>query len=646
MTRFTLLIFLLILSVTNIIAQDIPLSQDKYEDSLQTVLRKATTDSMRARANFLLSDFWSYTDTARSAKYLEDARRVSGKHPYLLALHQYYLASLLFETDIHASEKAFMQADTLLSRFTFKESWYFRSKAWRNYGVLQQKQDNEREFMRVLTDKAIPFAQKAGDSSLTGFHYGDVGLILMNNVQYDRAMPYFIAAINLLKNDPSRVPTLLFTYINAAESYVHMQKYPEAKAMLDDAKMLLAPYPASDLWLVYYKAEGQYFNKQKQYDQAQISYDKGITLATTLKKDLDKQNLQFSKYKTWTLQKKYTNALEILQIISKQKETMYRADNRMRIFYGLAETYASLGEMGTAYKWLQTFTTLADSVYDENLKRDISEIEVKYKKAENEKKIAVLKAENEKAILSDANNRLIKWLFIATSIILLIILLFIWLYYKKSRKLAQQEMQVQLSHAMLQGGEQERVRIARDLHDGLGGMLAGIKLNLAGLTADNFGQRNKIIGQLDSSAAELRRIARNMMPEALLSLGLETAVRDMCDALSTASCEIIFQAYDIQPNIPMQKQITIFRILQELLANALRHAHASKVMLQCSQNNDTFYITVEDNGKGYDTNALPVSKGIGLGNIKNRVEYLQGKIDINSVINAGTDIHIELNVAG
>ncbi len=114
----------------------------------------------------------------------------------------------------------------------------------------------------------------------------------------------------------------------------------------------------------------------------------------------------------------------------------------------------------------------------------------------------------------------------------------------------------------------------------------------------------------------------------------------------TESVRIDYQAFGIEKTMPQQTQVTIYRIVQELLSNAIRHAHASGILLQCSQNESVFLVTLEDNGKGFDTRAAALAKGIGLMNVKSRVDYLQGKMDIASVINEGTTINIELHVAG
>ena len=203
---------------------------------------------------------------------------------------------------------------------------------------------------------------------------------------------------------------------------------------------------------------------------------------------------------------------------------------------------------------------------------------------------------------------------------------------------------------MLQGEERERRRWAGDLHDGLGGMLAGVKMNLTGLTVTapvaQDADLNKVIGQLDHSISELRRIARNMMPEALLKLGLETALKDLCESVMTDQVRVDFQSFGIEKTIPQPTQVTIYRIVQELLTNAIRHGHASSILLQCSQNEGVFFVTLEDNGKGFDPHKAAHAKGIGLSNVKSRVDYLNGKMDIASAVNEGTTINIELYVAG
>ena len=126
--------------------------------------------------------------------------------------------------------------------------------------------------------------------------------------------------------------------------------------------------------------------------------------------------------------------------------------------------------------------------------------------------------------------------------------------------------------------------MARDLHDGLGGLLAGVRLHLSALfqqtSAPASATKTAIISQVDSSLTELRRIAKNMMPETLIKFGLERAILDLCMSYSAPEMKIEFQSFGIQKDLPEKTQIMIYRIIQEILANAVRHASASTIMIQ------------------------------------------------------------------
>jgi len=178
-------------------------------------------------------------------------------------------------------------------------------------------------------------------------------------------------------------------------------------------------------------------------------------------------------------------------------------------------------------------------------------------------------------------------------------------------------------------------------------MLAGIKLNLSVASHDKEQGQNielkNVIAQVDNSVHELRRIARNMVPEILVRAGFVNAIRDLCKTMDTATMRVECELLNLRENIRMQEKIGIYRIVQELLANAARHSGATEVFLQCSKVQERFYITIEDNGKG-----LPEPSGnrngMGLENIRSRLAYMHGKIDLQSSPGKGTIINIEINV--
>jgi len=263
--------------------------------------------------------------------------------------------------------------------------------------------------------------------------------------------------------------------------------------------------------------------------------------------------------------------------------------------------------------------------------------------------------------LQDAQLRgktILNYLLVGTGAGLLIILLLSYRTYTQKRKLQQQriteleaEKQLTATEAVLKGEEQERTRLAKDLHDGLGGMLSGIKYSFTTMkgnlvmTPENHQAFERSMDMLDSSIREMRRVAHNMMPEALIRFGLNTALNDFCNDINQSGALIIsYQSIGLEGvSIDQTTSITLYRIVQELINNTMKHAKATTSIVQLTISNGQLSLTVEDDGKGFDTTILNTNKGIGWVNIKNRVEFLKGKLDITSKEGEGTSVHIELN---
>lgn len=198
--------------------------------------------------------------------------------------------------------------------------------------------------------------------------------------------------------------------------------------------------------------------------------------------------------------------------------------------------------------------------------------------------------------------------------------------------------------AVLQGEEQERQRLAQDLHDSMGGMLASIRMAISrDLDRSSAVQDpKKIIEKLDLTIAEMRRISRNLMPETLRNLGLTMALRELAELMTSKALHIQFEAYDVQDDIPFQTQLAFYRIAQESLSNVIKYAQANHVIVQVSQHNQDLSLTIEDNGIGFDEDA--VNYGLGIRNMKNRARLINGRLVVSSKRNAGTTVTVECNV--
>jgi len=352
----------------------------------------------------------------------------------------------------------------------------------------------------------------------------------------------------------------------------------------------------------------------------------------------------------------YEKALTVMQGLVKNKPTYKFSKDYLTYYLGLSDTYDKLGNSKMAYTWLKKYTKLKDSINNIGVENKVNALEIKFKTAEKEKKIIALNAENEKA-------NLLSWLFGIACLFLLVVAVLGWLFYRSSKKLAAQKelnhrqqiedigrkQQIKLVQAMLDAKDEEQNRVARDLHDGLGGTLSGIMINLSHYATkknnSDHPELQQIMDQMEGSINELRRIAHDMMPEMLLRFGLEESLRDLCESLASEKLNIAFKYLGTRHTLLPQQQIGIYRIVQEAMHNTVKHAEAKNLLLQCSQNENIFYITIEDDGKGFDPAYL--TKGMGIQNMKNRVAYLNGEIEIISAENnIGTSIHIELEVKG
>jgi signal transduction histidine kinase len=193
--------------------------------------------------------------------------------------------------------------------------------------------------------------------------------------------------------------------------------------------------------------------------------------------------------------------------------------------------------------------------------------------------------------------------------------------------------------------EQERTKMARELHDGLGSMLSGIKHSFSAMTKDfELSDKQKLLfhanlDKLNESIKELRNISHNMASDALLKYGLENSLRDYCNnATLNSGIPVSFTALDTKDlSINEEKSVHIFRIIQELLQNIIKHAEAKNVIVQISNNNKQLYITVEDDGKGFDME-LKQRNGIGLKNIETRIKMLKGELDYRTAPGKGTSV--------
>ena len=322
--------------------------------------------------------------------------------------------------------------------------------------------------------------------------------------------------------------------------------------------------------------------------------------------------------------------------ISIEKDIEYSLENTFSL---LSKLEAKKGNYKKALDFNIKSRTQNDKIVNQKNSQYINDLNYKY---DNEH----LATENEIIKLRLKQNRVITFI----SGLCLLILSILTFFYFKTRQRSKDEMinslkkesQIKTLESLIEGEEKERNRIAKDLHDGLNGQLSAIKYKLSSLADEQDGALDEVIDMIDDSCEQVRTISHNLIPPSLENFDLIDAAEDFCSYMDEAhDPEIIFQHMGDNIKIDKQVEINIYRIIQELVTNSIKHANAKEITVQLSKRAELLQVTVEDDGNGFDPKQIE-SKGIGLKNIQSRVDYLQANLDFNSNTQ-GTSYIIEID---
>ncbi len=486
------------------------------------------------------------------------------------------------------------------------------------------------------------------------FNLGNVYSQLKN---YEKANEYYYKSIKI-DNEPDSIKS---AYCNMGLNYLDLNNYDNALQSFEKVLKTLNN-SAEDKALKAYCLNGlgeAYFYKND-LKNSQSNYEKAIILNKEIEdkyilaesiRGIGNIYVKQAAHEKNTLVK--NNLLE--RSISSFEESI-KISTQVSDLNNLIDTYERLSNaqnlLGNFDKALQTYkksVQYKDSIFNSENKETVKNLEDKRVIDLKNKEIQITKLDIEKK--STLNK-----ILIGSSIGLLLLGFLGYRNFRNKRKLQnlkiselEKDKQLFAIDSMLKGQEEERSRIAKDLHDGLGGLLSGTKLSFTNmkenllLTPENALQFEKSLSMLDITIADLRKVAHNLMPEALVKFGLNDALKDFCSTIQLASnITVDYQKIGLERKIGNTAETFIYRIIQELVNNAVKHAQATEILVQIAYANDKIAVTVEDNGKGYDQNQT--TTGDGLDNIAYRVKYLNGTIDTQTSINNGTSVNIELNV--
>ena len=298
--------------------------------------------------------------------------------------------------------------------------------------------------------------------------------------------------------------------------------------------------------------------------------------------------------------------------------------NDMDNYALLTEIYAMMGQKDKAAEYVHKLHQGMERFSTEHYQSGISQMEVRYQTLKKEAEIEQLKIEK-------------RWWIWGTSLVCVILLLVILLFIIVSRwyKLLHQHKEVLVR---IDAEAKERERIGRDLHDRMGALLTGIKLNLEVFAKNHQDTiaKDNALKLTDEAVVEMRNVAHHLMPDSLKRYGLHTALMNFCQSVPTVSFTFVGKEH----RLPKPKEEAIYYIVHELVNNAAKNAHANNIYVQLIINEGYTAVNVSDDGQGLPEQTQ--SLRFGMQSIEQRVKAIDGKLDIYSKPGEGTEVNIEI----
>jgi signal transduction histidine kinase len=351
--------------------------------------------------------------------------------------------------------------------------------------------------------------------------------------------------------------------------------------------------------------------------------------------------------------KKYNQALLLIEPAEAQAKAIGLNHNIIQPYILRSRIYEAQGKTGLAFEQFKIAHQLADSILSNDKIQALNILDVALETAEKDKQLNAnnIRINSQEAKIRNKNS----WLLTTAACTLFLIMLLAALYRTNKHKRRLQEERilslnkeneiVQLK-AMMKGEEQERARLARELHDGFISQLSAIKMNFSALSS--YMEQEKFVENMQmfqETIQDLRQTAHNLMPEVLLHGSLEEALQMYCERMSAAhQLNIDFQVYGFLPRLRTEFELTLYRMIQEALQNIVKHSGASQALVQINNFDDVISITVEDNGSGILNYDKEKKVSSGIANLKERVQALNGYINISGKSGEGTTIYFEFEV--
>ena len=634
-------------------------SQNPRLDSLVRLINVAKDDTFKIQLLKKAVFIWVDTDVDSAKNYINMLRTLSDKLSYPEGI--IYADVKLAE--IYNFSGDFMNATNLNRKnldYSLKNGTdYQRADVLKTFAMTYAMQEINDSALHYWFE-ATRIYEKRGDSLSMAKVMTNMAIVHENMGDLDKAIAYCERSKNIFKGKEENA--YLVTLTNLALYQGYKKEYEKAEANYREALQIATRVNNINSLAHIYSGLTDVAYWQKKYPEM-LPYAREFSkIAGIIRNDDIKLRADLAMAKSLFFTKKYKDAEPYFNSVMHMANAV-QDERQLKDIYGLYSYFllAKDGNVEAFDFYRQKIDSLSALENKQIVTKASKELEAKY---ETEKKDNQIK-------LQAANIRqqqLWNYLLIGAIVALGLIGLISYGSFRNRQKLLEQdkilqqqkitqleqEKQLTATQAILQGQDEERSRLAKDLHDGLGGMLSGIKFSFnnmkenLSMTQDNQQAFARNMDMLDGIIHEMRRVAHNMMPESLIKFGLDASLQDMCNYVQESTgIKVDYQSLGLK-GLTIEKNIAthIYRIIQELLNNTMKHAKATEAVVQVAYDNQHFSITVEDNGKGFDTIAtggIPSRSGMGWQNIQNRIISLKGTMDVQSSANKGTSVLVEFN---
>lgn len=626
------IILLLLVSVTTTIAQDNQLK--RVYDSITNQIKSFSKEEIQKKSDELYS---------RSIQLKDMLYQYRAKKLWALWYEKQGDYNKAIEILKNESTKINSYKPSLLKDEIIVENNYAIAKVSRDKGDLVAATD--------YYYRSLELAKNRNFTTYIFGNYNGLARVFLIQKNLKEARNYLIKAKKYAKNRRREYQILN----NLANINVHLKAYKEAKNNLIEAQDLLE--------------KNDYKSLLNNYNNLAAVYHFTGDAKTSLKYNLRSYDLKLkTKASTKKLIESLMNistAFTGLKNYKKAELYMERADSltkvigsnevKEQVYHGFRDNYEDIGNYKKAFYYGKLYDKYKDSLISSKTLKETEKLRVAFETRLKDQKI-----ESQVKLIETQSKQ--KELLILGLVVLAIFLISATVFYYQKIKAQKEaiknkdalnkvevaklieEQKFKTFVAQVQGQHQERNRIAKDLHDSISGNIAAIKMQLTNLSENHSKEMEAIISNLDTTYGEVRTISHNLIKQASSEQLFTEYFKNLLSLYQTKdfSIEIQFHSEEQLNKIPEGITKEIGKITQELVTNIRKHAYTDTCSVSIIMHDDYVNVLVEDEGVGFDMSKD--KKGIGLQNINSRVSKLQGTIEIDSVLNKGTTVNINIPI--